>query len=86
MKLKKLKIKVKGWLLVKLATSRKEVRVLRERIADDVLDRQKYVDEISNKERLIRDLLLKLDDDTRKQWLKENNYERYFTKTKRVKK
>ena len=44
------------------------------------------VDEISNKERLIRDLLLKLDDDTRKQWLKENNYERYFTKTKRVKK
>ena len=86
MKLKKLKIKVKGWLLVKLVTSRKEVRVLRERIADDVLDRQKYVDEISNKNRLIRDLLLKLDDDTRKQWLKENNYERYFTKTKRVKK
>jgi len=86
MKLKKLKIKVKGWLLVKLATSRKEARVLRERIADDVLDRQKYIDEISNKDRLIRDLLLKLDDDTRKQWLKENNYERYFTKTKRTKK
>ncbi len=86
MKWKKMKIKIKGWLLVKLAKSRKEVRILRERIADDVLDRQKYVDEISNKDRLIRDLLLKLDDDIRKQWLKENNYERYFTKTKRVKK
>lgn len=86
MKLKKLKIKVKGWLLVKLATARKEVRTLREKVADDVLEMQKVSDEISNKDRLIRDLLLKLDDDTRKQWLKENNYERYFTKTKRVKK
>lgn len=86
MKLKKIKIKIKGWLLVKLARARKEVRTLRERIADDVLEMQKVSDEISNKDRLIRDLLLKLDDDTRSKWLKENNYERYFDKKKRIKK
>lgn len=86
MKLKKLKIKIKGSLLVKLAKARKDVRVLRERIADDALDTQKYVDEIANKDRLIRDLLLKLDNETRDAWLKENNYERYFDKKKRTKK
>ena len=86
MKLKKLKIRVKGWLLVKLALARKEVRTLRKRVADDVLETQKINDEISHKDRLIRDLLLKLDDNTRREWLKENNYERYFDKKKRAKK
>jgi hypothetical protein len=60
--------------------------VLKERITDDVLETQQYIDEISNKDRLIRDLLLRLDEDTRKEWLKENNYERYFDKKKRIKK
>ena len=86
MKLKKMKIKVKGWLLVKLAKARKEVRILKERITDDVLETQKYIDEISNKDRLIRDLLLKLNDEERNEWLKEHNYERYFNKAKRTKK
>lgn len=86
MRFKKIKIKVKGWLLVKLAKARKEVRVLKERITDDVLERQQYIDEIANKDRLIRDLLLKLNEDTRNNWLKENNYERYFDKKKRTKK
>ena len=85
-KIKQFKIKIKGCLLVKLAKARKDVRVLRERVADDALDVQKYVDEIANKDRLIRDLLLMLDDDTRNNWLKENNYERYFNKAKRTKK
>lgn len=86
MKVKSLKIKVKGWLLVKLAKARKDIRTLKEQITDDVLERQQYFDEIANKDRLIRDLLLKLDEDTRKEWLKENNYERYFDKAKRTKK
>ncbi len=86
MKMKKLKIKIKGWLLVKLAKARKEVRILKERITDDVLETQKYVDEIANKDRLIRDLLLKLDEEEKNEWLKENNYERYFDKKKRTKK
>ena len=86
MRMKKLKFKVKGWLLVKLAKARRETRVLKERITEDVLETQKYKDEITNKDRLIRDLLLKLDDDTRSEWLKENNYERYFDKKKRTKK
>ena len=85
-KMKQLKIKIKGCLLVKLAKARKDVRVLKERITDDVFETQKYIDEISNKDRLIRDLLLKLDEDTRSEWLKENNYERYFDKKKRTKK
>jgi hypothetical protein len=85
-KIKQIKIKIKGCLLVKLAKARKDVRVLRERIADDALGVQKYVDELSNKDRLIRDLLLKLDDETRDAWLKEHNYERYFDKKKRTKK
>ena len=85
-KMKQLKIKIKGCLLVKLAKTRREVKTLRERVADDVLDTQKYNDEISNKDRLIRDLLLRLEEDERKEWLKEHNYERYFDKTKRTKK
>jgi hypothetical protein len=85
-KMKQLKIKIKGCLLVKLAKARREVKTLRERVADDVLDTQKYNDEIANKDRLIRDLLLRLEEDERKEWLKEHNYERYFDKAKRVKK
>ena len=85
-KIKQIKIKIKGCLLVKLAKARREIKALRERVADDVLDTQTYNDEISNKDRLIRDLLLKLDEDTRNEWLKENNYERYFDKKKRTKK
>lgn len=85
-KIKKIKFKIKGSLLVKLAKARKDVKVLKERITDDVLEAQKYIDEISNKDLLIRDLLLKLNEDDRKEWLKEHNYERYFNKTKRVKK
>ena len=86
MKLNKIKIKVKGWLLVKLAKARKDIRTLKEQITDDVLERQQYFDEIANKDRQIRDLLLMLDEDTRNNWLKENNYERYFDKKKRTKK
>lgn len=86
MKIKKLKIKIKGWLLVKLAVARKEVKTLKERITDDVLERQKYIDEISYKDALIRELLLKLDTEERNKWLKEHNYERYFDKKKRTKK
>lgn len=85
-KIKQIKIKIKGCLLVKLAKARKDVRVLRERVADDAVDVQKYVDERASKDRLIRDLLLMLDEDTRNNWLKENNYERYFDKKKRIKK
>lgn len=86
MKLKKLKIKIKGWLLVKLASLRKDNRILRAKIADNVIEMQKVNDAITTKDRLIRDLLLKLDDDTRKMWLKEYNYERYFDKKKPIKK
>lgn len=86
MKIKQIKIKIKGCLLVKLAKARREIKALRERVADDVLDTQAFNDEISKRDRLIRDLLLKLDDETRNDWLKEHNYERYFDKKKRTKK
>ena len=86
MKIKKLKIKIKGWLLVKLARARKEAKILKKQITDDVLERQKYIDEISYKDSLIRELLLKFDADEQEKWLKEHNYERYFYKKKRIKK
>lgn len=85
-KIKKIRFKIKGSLLVKLAKARKDVKVLKERITEDVLETQKYIDEISNKDMLIRDLLLKLNEEERNDWLKEHNYERYFNKTKRTKK
>lgn len=86
MKFKNIKIKIKGWLLVKLAKARREVRILKEQVAEDVLNRQAYYDLIADKDRLIRDLLLKLEEEERNIWLKENNYEGYFIKKKRIKK
>lgn len=84
--MKKLKIKIKGFLVLKIAKLRKEIKAYKERLAEDVIREQEYIDKISLMQSDIRDLLLKLPKEEREEWMKGKNYERYFTKAKRIKK
>lgn len=82
--MKKLKIKIKGWLLVKIAKYRKEIKAYKERIAEDVLEKQKLIDKMNIMQGDIRKLLLKLPKEDRELWLKEKgkDYERHTPKKK----
>ena len=84
--MKKLKIKLKGVLVLKIAKLRKEIKAYKQRLADDVLKEQEYIDKITLMENDIRELLLKLSKEDRDEWMKGKNYERYFNKKKRFKK
>lgn len=80
--------KIKGLLLVKIAKLRKEIKIYKERIAEDVLEKQGLIDKITLLENDIRQLTLKLPKEERELWLKERNKknERHTPKKKRIKK
>lgn len=82
--MKKLKIKIKGWLLVKIAKYRKEIKAYKERITEDVLEKQKLIDKMNIMQGDVRELLLKLPKEDRELWLKEKgkDYERHTPKKK----
>lgn len=54
--MKKLKIKIKGWLVVKIAELRKDNRHLKNKIEELILNERKYIDEMNNLKRKIRTL------------------------------
>lgn len=54
--MKKLKIQIKGWLVVKIAELRKDNRHLRNKIEELILNERKYIDEMNNLKRQIRTL------------------------------
>lgn len=82
--MKKLKIKIKGWLLVKIARYRKQIKTYKEKIADNVLKEQEYIDKMNLMQNDIRELLLNLSKEDRINWLKKKGkeYEGYFNKKK----
>lgn len=58
--IKKIKMRYKSNLLVKLASARKEVKYLKEKLAEEVIEKRKIIDEITKKEEEIRKLSLKI--------------------------
>lgn len=54
--MKKLKIQIKGWLVVKIANLRKDNRHLKNKIEELILNERKYIDEMNNLKRQIRTL------------------------------
>ena len=58
-KVKKLKNKINGYLIVKIIKLRKQIKIYKERIAKDVLKEQEYIDKITLLENEIRELKLK---------------------------
>ena len=61
-KVNTLKMKIKSHLLVKLAIARKENKYLKEKLAQEVIEKRKIIDEISIKNAKIRELTLKVKD------------------------
>lgn len=59
---KKIRSKINGWLLVKLGKTKKENKVLRKKIAEDVLREQAYIDKITLMQGQIRSLKLKVEE------------------------
>lgn len=62
LKIKKLKMKYKSFLIVKLSLARKENKFLKEKVTNAILDEQKYIDKISLMQNEIRQLKLKLNE------------------------
>ena len=58
-KIKNAKIRIKKSLILKIAKLRKENKLYKERIANDVLKEQEYIDKITLLENEIRQLKLK---------------------------
>lgn len=85
--MKKLKIKIKGWLLVKLAKARSEAKAYKDKLAEEVLKEKDYIDKMSLMQDDIRQLLLKLEESDRADWLRKKgkDYEGYFSKKKSIK-
>lgn len=83
--MKNLKIKLKGILVIKIAKLRKEIKAYKERLAEDVLEKQKLIDKINVMQADIRELLLMIPEEERKKWM-EVNYERYTLEKKHTKK
>lgn len=61
--IKKLKLKFKSNLLVKLAIVRKENKYLKEKLAEEVIEKRKIIDEITKKQEEIRRLSLEVKDE-----------------------
>lgn len=59
-KLKNLKMKIKSNLLVKLAKARKENKYLKDKLAEEVIEKRKIIDEITKKQEEIRKLSLEV--------------------------
>lgn len=60
--IKNIKLKLKSNLLIKLAKARKENKYLKEKLADEVIEKRKIIDEITIKNTKIRELELKVKD------------------------
>lgn len=58
-KINKTKIRIKRLLILKIAKLRKEIRLYKNRITEDVLKEQEYIDKITLLENEIRELKLK---------------------------
>ena len=85
--MKAFKIKLKGILIFKIVRYRKQIKIFKERITQDVLKEHEYIDKINLLQDDIRQLTLMLPKEQKELWLKEKGkqYERYFTKKKRIK-
>lgn len=86
--MKNLKIKIKGMLVVKIAKLRKEIRAYKERVIEDTLKEQEYIDQMNIMQDEIRQLILMLPEKERELWLekKGKKYERHTSKKKCSKK
>lgn len=71
--MKKLKIKLKGILVLKIAKLRKEIKAYKKRIDEDILREQDYIDKLNLLQGDIRELLMKLSKEERELWLKGRN-------------
>ena len=58
--IKNIKIKIKNNLLVKLARAKKENKYLKEKLAQEVIEKRDLYDVITKKEEKIRELSLKV--------------------------
>lgn len=58
--IKRIKIKIKNNLLIKLAKVKKENKYLKEKLAEEVIEKRKIIDEITIKNQKIRELSLKV--------------------------
>ncbi len=58
--IKKIKMKIKSNLLIKLAAERKKNKYLKEKLAEEVIEKRKIIDEITIKNQKIRELSLKV--------------------------
>lgn len=56
--IKKIKMRIKSNLLIKLANERKKNRYLKEKLAEEVIEKRKIIDEITIKNIKIRELSL----------------------------
>ena len=84
--MKNLTKKIQQSLTLKILKLKKEIRAYKNRITQDVLKEQEYIDKMSLMQDDIRQLLLKLPKEERELWLKEKgkDYERHTPKKKRV--
>ena len=82
--MKNLKIKIRGFLIIKIAKLRKKIKAYEDRILEDALKEQEYIDEMNLMKDEIRQLILKLPKEERDAWLKrkEKKNERHFFKKK----
>ena len=85
--MKKLKIKIRGFLVIKIMKYRKEIKIYKDKLADNVLKEREYIDKMNLMQDEIRQLLLKLTKEERELWLKEKgkDYERHTPKKERTK-
>ena len=58
--IKKIKMKIKSNLLIKLAKARRENKYLKEKLAEEVIEKRKIIDEMTIKNQKIRELSLKV--------------------------
>lgn len=82
--MKNLKIKIRGFLIIKIAKLRREIKAYKERILEDTIREQEYIDQMNIMQDEIRQLILKLPKEERELWLKKKGkkYERHTPKKK----
>lgn len=71
--MKKLKIKIKGFLVLKIVKYRKEIKAYKKRIQEDILKEQEFDDKITLLENEIRQLILKLPKEQQELYLRSKN-------------
>lgn len=58
--IKRIKMRIKSNLLVKLAIEKKKNKYLKDKLAEEVIEKRKIIDEITIKNQKIRELSLKV--------------------------